>query len=63
MQYDVYEYAPFGTVRVAATIEAASDREALKQARGILPGGAGELREDQRVICRFGKVAGFLLQS
>jgi hypothetical protein len=54
-RYAVYESEPFGTVRVAAMLEAPSDREALKQAREILPNGAGELREGGRIVYRFGR--------
>jgi hypothetical protein len=63
MRYSVYESSPFGAVRVAAVLEATSDRDALQQARAILPEGAGELREDRRVVCRFGRAVGILLQS
>ncbi len=63
MRYSVYESLRFGSVRVAAELDAPSDREALKLAREILPNGAGELRESGRVVCRFGRAPGFLLQG
>lgn len=62
MRYAVYEAVPYGKVRVAAVIEATTDREALKEARKVLPNGAGELREDGRIVCRFGRAGSFLLQ-
>lgn len=62
VRYSVYEAAAFGSVRIAGVLEADSDRDALKQAREIIPAGAGELRQDQRVVCRFGRTDSFLLQ-
>ena len=62
MRYSVYESSAFGSVRAAAVLEATSDRDALRQARDILPNGAVELREDGRIVCRFGRAGGFLLQ-
>jgi hypothetical protein len=63
MRYSVYESFAYGRLSRAAELEASSDREALKQAREILPHGPGELRESGRVVCRFGRSSGFLLQS
>ena len=63
MLYSIYKSDPFGTVRIAGEVEAESDQEALKQARVILPDGAGELRQSMRVVCRFGRSSGFLLQK
>jgi hypothetical protein len=62
MRYFVYEALPFGSVRAAGELEASSDREALKQARSMLPFGPGELRESGRVVCRFGRSGGFLFR-
>ena len=55
VRYSVYESAAFGALRIAGEAQAITDREALKQAREILPQGAGELREGGRVVCRFGR--------
>jgi hypothetical protein len=63
MRYRVYEASAFGCVRLAAELDAETDREALKQAREVLPHAPGELRERERVICRFGRTGGFLLQT
>jgi hypothetical protein len=63
MRYSVYESSRLGSVRIAAELDAPSDREALKLAREILPNGPGELRESGRVVCRFGRSGAFLLQS
>lgn len=62
MRYLVYEASPFGVIRVTAQVEAASDRDALKQARQLLPDGPGELRAGARVVCRFGRAGGFMLR-
>jgi hypothetical protein len=63
MRYSVYESSPFGAVRVAGELDAASDREALKQARELLPEGPGELRQSGRVVCRFSRAGKFMLRS
>ncbi len=63
MLYSVFQFSASGTVQVAAELHAATDREAMKQARQLLPEGAGELRESGRVVCRFGRSGGFLLKS
>jgi hypothetical protein len=55
MRYSVYESSPFGAVRVAGELDANSDREALQQARELLPDGPGELRQSGRIICRFSR--------
>jgi hypothetical protein len=62
MRYSVYETAAFGSVRVAAVVEADCDRDALKQARAMILTGAGELRQDMRIVCRYGRSAPFLLR-
>jgi hypothetical protein len=62
VRYLVFEAAPFGAVRIAGELEAASDQDALKQARKTLPHGPGELRQAGRVVCRFGRAKPFLLQ-
>jgi hypothetical protein len=41
--------------RAAAELDAASDREALREARRIVPHGSGELRQGYRTVCRFGR--------
>jgi hypothetical protein len=63
MRYLVLEAAAFGSVRIAAEIDATSDQDALKKARQALPHGPGELRQAGRVVCRFGRAMPFLLQS
>ena len=62
VRYHVFEAAPFGSIRVAAELNASSDQDALKQARQALPHGPGELRQAGRVVCRFGRAEPFLLQ-
>jgi hypothetical protein len=54
LHYTVYEWRAFGSVRLAAEIVAASDGEALKKARKLVPGGASELRQGHRTVCRYG---------
>ncbi len=63
LHYLVYQATPFGAVSIAAELDAPSDSEALRQARIILPDGPGELRENGRVVCRFGRSRSFLLQT
>ncbi len=55
LPYSVFESSAFGAVRLAATIEAYSDGEALRDARSLVPHGQGELRQGQRSVCRFGR--------
>ncbi len=62
-RYCVYEATPFGTVRLAAEMEAPTDRDALKQVREILPNAPGELRQEGRVVCRFGRVENLSCQG
>ena len=54
-RYQVAELSALGAVRVAAEFEAASDSEALREARRLVPFGSGELRQDGRIVCRFGR--------
>ena len=63
VRYSVYESSPFGAVRVAGELDAASDRDALRQARQLLPEGPGELRQSGRVVCRFSRAGKFMLRS
>jgi hypothetical protein len=56
MRYSIYEAVPFRMFRCAAHVEAETDQKALREARRLLPGGRGELRQEQRVVCRFGIV-------
>jgi hypothetical protein len=53
--YAVYESSAFGTVRLAAEVDATSDSEALAEARRLMPAIKGELRQGPRVVCRFGR--------
>jgi hypothetical protein len=62
MRYAVYEASPFGADRLAALVEAGNDREALKQARMLLPDVPGELRAGERIVCRFGRAGSFMLR-
>jgi hypothetical protein len=62
LRYLVFEASAFGVVRQAAVIEAVSDKDAMRQARQILPNGPGELRQGNRVICRFGRSDGLMLR-
>jgi hypothetical protein len=55
LRYTVFEYTAFGMFRAAAELDAASDREALREARRIVPHGSGELRQGYRTVCRFGR--------
>ena len=54
-RYAIYESRAFGAVRLAAELDASSDGEALAEARRLLPETAGELRQGQRIVCRFGR--------
>ena len=62
LRYIVYEASAFGVVRQAGMLDATSDQEALKQARRVLPDRPGEVRQGNRVICRFGRANGLMLQ-
>lgn len=55
LRYAIYESSAFGSVRLAAEVDAASDSEALAEARRLLPEVRGELRQASRVVCRFGR--------
>ncbi len=55
LRYTVSEYSAFGLFRVVAELDAGSDREALREARRIVPHGSGELRQGYRTVCRFGR--------
>lgn len=55
LRFTVYEYSAFGSFRAAAEVEAESDRDALREARRIVPHGTGELRHGTRIVCRFGR--------
>jgi hypothetical protein len=63
MRYSVFETLPFGAFIKAGEVDAVSDAEALKRARNILSAGAGELRQDTRIVCRFGRTEPFILRS
>nr|WP_314444074.1 hypothetical protein [uncultured Sphingomonas sp.] len=54
-RYTVSELSAFGQVRIAAEFEAENDGEALRLARRLVPHGSGELRQDMRIVCRFGR--------
>ena len=54
-RYTVAELSALGTVRIAAEFDAGSDSEALRKARQLVPFGSGELRQDMRIVCRFGR--------
>jgi hypothetical protein len=54
-RYAIYESSAFGSVRLAAELDAASDAEALAEARRLLPEIRGELRQGPRIVCRFGR--------
>jgi hypothetical protein len=62
-RYCVYESTAFGMVRLAAEVDAACDADALRAARSILPNCQGDLRQGPRVVCRFGRAGGLMLQS
>jgi hypothetical protein len=62
MRYAVYEASPFGADKLAAQLEAGNDREALKRAQMLLPDVPGELRADDRIVCRFGRAGSFMLR-
>jgi hypothetical protein len=51
----VLELSAFGSVRIAAEINAQADKEALREARRLVPYGMGELRQGMRIVCRFGR--------
>ena len=63
MRYLVYEASPFGADKLAAQVEAGTDQEALKQARMLLPDAPGELRAEERLVCRFGRAGSFMLRN
>lgn len=55
LRYSVFELSALGSIRLAAEFAAVSDSEALREARRAVPFGSGELRQDMRVVCRFGR--------
>jgi hypothetical protein len=55
LRYTVFELSAFGAIRIAAEFNAASDREALREAHRLVPFGMGELRQGMRIVCRFGR--------
>jgi hypothetical protein len=59
--YTIYDLSTSGEVRRIAEITAANYREALKEARRLLPHGPGEIRTNGRVVCRFGRTQPFML--
>jgi hypothetical protein len=60
--YSLYDLSVSGEVRRIAEVRASTYRQALHEARRLLPDGPGELRVDGRVICRFGRAKPFMLQ-
>jgi hypothetical protein len=52
-----------GEIRRIADVRASSYKDALREARRLLPDGPGELRTCGQVICRFGRSKPFLLQK
>ncbi|HEY8591392.1 MAG TPA: hypothetical protein VIL42_00835 [Sphingomicrobium sp.] len=63
MLYSVFETRACGVFAKAGDLDAATDSEALKKARRMLVSGAGELRQDMRIVCRFGRTEPFMLRD
>lgn len=61
--YAVYDMSVGGEIRRVAEVQAATYREALREARRLLPDGPGELRRGGQVICRFGRAQPFMLRN
>jgi hypothetical protein len=55
LRYTVFELSAFGSMRIAAELDAQADDEALREARRLVPHGMGELRQGMRTVCRFGR--------
>jgi hypothetical protein len=62
-EYSVYDMSVSGEIRRIADVRASSYKDALREARRLLPDGPGELRTCGQVICRFGRSKPFLLQK
>jgi phosphoribosyl-AMP cyclohydrolase len=63
VRYSVFETTASGAFTKVGELDAACDSDALKRARQLLATGAGELREDMRIVCRFGRSEPFRLQD
>jgi hypothetical protein len=55
VRYTVFELSALGSIRIASEFDAQTDKEALREARRLVPHGMGELRQGGRIVCRFSR--------
>ena len=55
VRYTVFELTALGSIRIASELHAPTDKEALREARRLVPHGMGELRHGGRIVCRFSR--------